>query len=465
MFVKEEDIGKKDFKKKKKEKNIVKVEKPFIKFDSWQKEILEVKGNKVICSGRQTGKSTVVAALASDFVVNNPNKSVLIISVTEDQAIELLNKCLWYLESKHSDMVHWKGPKMPRKEHVNLINGSTIRTKAVGQSGTGVRGFTIDMLIADEAAWMPKDVWAAVTPMLLTTGGDIILISTPHGKTGFFYDCYNDKEHFSTFHINSLEAIEKREISHSWSDWQRTKALAHIEAEKLRMSDKEFGQEYLGQFIEELGQFYNDAVILKSLIYKRRTEEEFKPNKTFYLGVDIARMGGDLITFEIVERRGDNLTHRENIVWKRALLSEITQKILLLDSEWNFKKIYIDDGGIGVGVFDYLLTNPKTKTRVVPINNAKRVIGYNPDGSPKNKTLMKEDIHNNLLHLMELGKIMILDDSTIYQSFKSVQYEYTNEKGGAMMRIFGSNTHVVEALARAAWCVKDKLLYNRISYL
>ena len=58
---------------------------------------------------------------------------------------------------------------------------------------------------------------------------------------------------------------------------------------------------------------------------------------------------------------------------------------------------------------------------------------------------------------MEKGKILILDDSDIWLSFKSVQYEYMNEKGGATVRIFGDNTHIVEGIIRAAWCIKDKI--------
>jgi len=172
----------------------------------------------------------------------------------------------------------------------------------------------------------------------------------------------------------------------------------------------------------------------------------------------VARMGGDKITFEIVERNGELLRHIENTVWEMAYLSEITQKILDLDKEYDFKKIYIDDGGIGVGVFDNLLSNSQTKRKVVAINNAKRVIEYNPDGTPKMKKLLKEDLYNNLLHLMEKGKILILDDGNIFQSFKSIQYEHLNQRGGAMIKIFGRDSHIVEGLIRAAWCYKDKSL-------
>lgn len=433
-----------------------------LRLDKWQEEVLQAKGNLCICSGRQTGKSTIISIKAAEFIAKSRNKHVLIISVTEDQAILLLQKVLLYLEATYPKLIR-KGTKRPTKSKVELLNGSICRTKAVGLSGIGARGFTTDLLIADEAAFMPDDVWAAVTPQLLTTGGDIILISTPHGKKGYFYDAYHD-EGFKTWHINSIDNIKDRPISPSWSKLQRDKAIGFMEAEKRRMSIREFGQEYLGQFLEDLTQFYPDDTIKKTMI-AHRSKDLDRNNKNFYLGIDVARMGGDETTFEIFERRGELLLHIDNIVWTRTSLSQVTDKVLQLDSQYKFKKIYIDDGGLGVGVFDSLLSNAQTKRKTIALNNAQRIIEYNVDKTPKMKKLLKEDMHNNLLHLMEKGKILLLDDGNIWQSFKSIQYEYINEKGGATIRIFGDYSHIVEGIIRAAWCTKDKINKVRFSYI
>lgn len=432
--------------------------------DQWQKEVIQHKGNICVCSGRQTGKSQCIAIKAIEYVVNNKNKQVLIISVTEDQAIELLLKCINYVEEKFPRLVK-RGKDRPTKSILRLTNGSMIRTKAVGQSGLGVRGFTINMLIADEAAFMPKDVWAAVTPMLLTTGGDIILISTPHGKTGYFYDCYNDPN-FKTWHLNSEQVIKDRKISPSWNNIQKIKALEHLESEKLRMSTREYGQEYLGLFLEDLAQFYPDELIRASMIQQR--QDIGKQGRIFYLGVDVARMGEDHTAFQIIERRDQLLIHRESIVWKKNYLPEISEKIIALNEIYNFKKIYVDSGGLGIGVVDNLLADIRTKRKTIGLDNSEKLIEYNSEGKPRMKKLLGVDLHNNLLNLMQKKKILILDDGDIYQSFKSVQYEYINEKGGAVMRVF-SEPHkdgdIIEALKRAAFCIKDKINKVRFSYI
>lgn len=434
-----------------------------IVLDPWQAEIMAHKGDKVICSGRQTGKSTIVSQYASEFAIKNRGKQVMIISVTEDQSVELLLKCLLYIESKYSKCIK-EGKERPTKNTLRLKNGSIIRTKAVGQSGLGARGYTMDLLIADEAAFMPEEVWPAVTPTLLTTGGELILISTPHGKKGYFYDCYNDIEHFKVWHINSVENIHNRPISESWTIHHREKAIERLESEKLRMSDREFKQEYEGMFINELMQFFPDETIRKSMV-QGRVELGAADGRDFFLGVDVARMGDDKCTFEVFERRDQLLIHRESIVWKKIRLTEVSDKIIALDMKYKFERIYLDDGGIGVGVFDTLISDPRTKRKTIAINNSTRVYDYNAGGNPKKKKLLKEDLYNNLLSLMEKGKILILDDGEIWQSFKSIQYEYINEKGGATMRIFGDDSHIVEGIIRAAWCSKEKLNKLRISYI
>lgn len=423
-----------------------------IVWDDWQKEILETKGNIVLCSGRQVGKSSIIAKKAGDFAVNNFRKSVLIISATERQAEELFIKVLNYLEENHKQIIK-AGKERPTKHALRLRNGSIIRCLPTGLAGTGIRGFTIDLLIEDESAFINDEVQLAVSPMLLTTGGDIILVSTPHGKTGYFWRCYNDPS-FKVFHIKSEEVITNRQISATWTKIQKEKALEHLDRERRSMSANEFAQEYGGMFIDELSQFFPDELIKKCMTRKR---SNFYPRADYFLGIDVSRLGEDETTFEIIDRTDrHHLIHVESIVKSRHYLNEIYNQVLELDLKYKFKKIYIDDAGLGVGVFDYLLENPQTKRKVVPINNRSRPL--DKDDKHKKK-ILKEDLYNNLRGLMERGEIELLEDEEIFQSLKSVQYEYiTKEKTITKFRIFGQKTHITEGLIRAVWCNRDKSL-------
>ena len=152
-----------------------------MELDKWQKEVLATKGNLCLCSGRQVGKSTVIAIKAGEFAMNNPKKNIMIIASVERQALLLFEKVLSYIYEKDKNIIGRKKDK-PTKHKLVLKNGSVIHCLPTGDSGYGIRGFTIDELYADEAHFINEDVWAAVTPMLATTGGNINLLSTPFGS-------------------------------------------------------------------------------------------------------------------------------------------------------------------------------------------------------------------------------------------------------------------------------------------
>ena len=413
--------------------------------DKWQQDILLEEGNLCICSGRQVGKSQIIAIKAAEFIVKHPNKSVLIISVTEDQAERMLQKIMLYLFDNYRSYI-MKGAKRPTKHKVILNNKSEIVTKAVGQYGLGVLGMTVDIIIPDEAAFLPEAVWASISPMLLTTGGKLWLLSTPNAAQGYFYEAYTNPEMgFKTFHVNSEQVAQAR------PEPQRAIMMDYLAREKARMTEFQYAQQYLAQFLEELGQLFPDALIDSTQTLQRVSSST--PVGEYFLGVDVARMGGDETTFEVLERKKDTYYQRENIVHKYTLTTDTIDKILELDLEYDFKMIYIDDGGLGVAVFDQLLIHDQTKRKVEAINNSRRAIDV--DHSRKRK-LLKEDLYINLLNMMERGQIQLLTDAEIGASLKSIIYE-TN-KNTNEVRIHGRYTHIVEGLIRAAWSVRDRSL-------
>jgi len=159
----------------------------------------------------------------------------MVIASTERQAYLLFEKILSYLVDNHKNMIK-KGKDRPTKHKVCLINGSVIYSLPTGMSGYGIRGFTINLLIADEAAFIPQDVWTAVTPMLAVTKGILWLLSTPFGKGGYFYNCFKDPS-FTSFHVSSEDCPRKSQV--------------FLDQEKRRMTKSaNIAQEYLGEFID-----------------------------------------------------------------------------------------------------------------------------------------------------------------------------------------------------------------------
>lgn len=417
------------------------------KLDHWQEEVLLAEGNLCICSGRQVGKSQIIAIKTAEFIANNPNKKVLIISVTEDQAETMLQKIMFHLYDNHKKLICTGALDKPTKHRVMLSNGSWAVTKAVGQYAIGVLGMTVDVVVPDECAYLPEAIWSSITPMLLTTGGCMWLLSTPNAKQGYFYEAYTNPEMgFKTFHVNSEEVAEQR------PEPQRTIMLNYLKREKERMTKLQYAQQYLAQFLEELSQLFPDSLIINRQTLKRDSSS-FNPLGVYFLGVDVARMGGDETTFEILEQIDDKWYHRENIMHRYTLTTDTIDKILELDNLYNFKTIYIDDGGLGVAVFDQLLKDSQTKRKVIAINNASRAIDVD---KKRTRKLLKEDLYLNLLRMMERKEINLLTDPEIFTSLKSINYETTSNTND--VRIYGTYSHIAEGLIRAAWAIRNERL-------
>lgn len=411
-----------------------------LELDQWQKDVLATDGNIVLRSGRQCGKSTVVSILSAEYAVKNAKKSIMIISATERQAYLLFSKVLFYINDTYKKEI--KGGKdKPTKSEIRLKNGSVIRCLPTGLDGLGIRGYTIDLLIADEAAFIPNDVFPAVTPALVTNNGRIILLSTPFGREGYFYDCFND-DSFTKFHVTTETVAEQRK------EPQRTNMLKFLEREKERMTELQYAQEYMGEFVEEFRRFFSDTIIKKACILQRRGA--WKPGR-YYMGCDIARYGRDEITYEIIDKINEkSMEHVQNLVETKQALTETFDKIVELQGTWKNRKIGIDagSGSLGVALLDFLLRESSTRTRVVPLTNQKRTI--DADGE-KTTRLMKEDMYQTLLALMERGVLKLLDDDEVKASLRSVQIEYVIEPGRpTKIMIFGNYTHIVEGLIRAA---------------
>ena len=142
---------------------------------------------------RQAGVSTVTAGWASRKLVfakkNNPEK-ILIIANKLDTSLEMANKIRAFV----SQWPSWVGvdfsPDKNSQKHYKLTNGCEV--KAVATSKDALRGFTPTILIFDEAAFIEadNDFWAACMASL-STGGKVIVVSTPNGFDPIYYEIYD----------------------------------------------------------------------------------------------------------------------------------------------------------------------------------------------------------------------------------------------------------------------------------
>jgi hypothetical protein len=419
------------------------INRPWNSLDDWQKEyIFDTPADQdcfLLC-GRQVGKTTAMSIKAVELCVNHfkAGDYVLINSITEKQAYHMLTKSLIYAENKYPRMIK-QGKDKPTMHKINFRNGTGILCFAAGESGEGLRGFTIKKLMSDEDSRMSEEYHVAVMPMLSVVGGSMDVASTPFGKRDkegnekFFYKCSLDPK-FKKFYVSAEDCP------------RHTKEF--LEEQRNRMTKLQYAQEYLAVFTDELQRIFSDELINRICHIKKMDVKAFQGTKR-YLGVDIAGYGKDDNAYCGLETKNNLIWQFLNMVEKRKLTTETARKIIELEEKYQFKKIGIDDGGLGFGVYSSLLEHDKTKRKTEALNNASRIIKNGLD--EKSKKLLKEEMYLNLLNLMENNKIALIDDDEIKASLASIQYD----EG----KIYGGYSHIAEAIIRSAWLAeKDKTL-------
>lgn len=435
--------------------------------DDWQKEVLEYEGDILLCTGRRVGKTQIMAIKAAEYMIKHDNTQIIIASLTEDQAKLIIIMIEDYIDNNYPKYKQTRGKQKPTQNRIALKNKSRAIARPVGQTGDALRGFNGNVLILDEVSRFNELILTAATPVLLTTGGQIWCCSTPFGKQGWFWrqfeaaEIRKDKDaRFKVFYKSSEEVINNRPISESWTQEQRVKALAYLEQEKKDKSKLEYGQEYLGLFLDDLRRFFEDQVIEKQAILERGARKE-NDNIYYVMGCDLARMGGDHFTAEIFElnEEKDSVRHVESIVRKNLTTPENEKIIIELNQIWNPKKIGIDAGSgtLGVSVYDHLVDIPELKNKIIKMNNRDL-----SDKDDKQK-MMKEEFYDNMRAMLERGELFLLNDEDVKRSLQCIQIELDQEGYYSRFRIF-ANPHnqgdICEGLVRAAWLAKHEKSLN-----
>jgi hypothetical protein len=190
---------------------------------------------------RQAGVTTVTAAWLSKKLQlakpENPER-VLIIANKKDTAVEMANKIRNFLDQWPEWLNVGFSPDKNSESRFRLNNGSEV--KAVATSADALRGFTPTVLVFDEAAYIEagEDFWAA-SMASLSTGGKIILISTPNGYDPIYYGVYDQAiRGINDFHITDLRWFKDPRYTKDLR-WVKCQDICHYMLNREQYDDNE----------------------------------------------------------------------------------------------------------------------------------------------------------------------------------------------------------------------------------
>ncbi len=241
--------------------------------DPWQEEVLRSTGQNILlkCS-RQTGKSTTTAIVALHEASYWPDSLILLVSPSQRQSRELFVKVCSFIKMLEPRPVLEEDNRLS----FTLSNGSRV-VSLPGSSET-VRGFSAPRLvIEDEAAFVEDGVYGAVRPMLAVSGGRLILMSTPYGKRGHFFEAWKDGG--SGWLKIEVTALQCPRISKEF-----------LEKERREIGDLWFRQEYGCEFLETVDQVFRYDDIERAL--SDEVEPLFGSNANVQAGDVRALLGG-----------------------------------------------------------------------------------------------------------------------------------------------------------------------------
>lgn len=210
--------------------------------DQWQAGVLSSGAQQIaLCCSRQAGKSTVSSVLAAHTAIFMPDSLTVLISPSLRQSGELFKKVCAFLKLANATL------EQDSASSVSVRGGGRI--VSLPGNETTIRGFSsVTLAIFDEAAFAEDGVYRALRPMLAVSQGRLILLSTPNGQRGFFYESWSDGS----------------------SDWQKFSVPASqcpriapgfLEKERRALGEFFFAQEFECVFLESVsGVFRHEAI-------------------------------------------------------------------------------------------------------------------------------------------------------------------------------------------------------------
>ena len=256
----------------------------------------------IILKSRQLGMSTLCAAYAVWLALFQRDKNILIIATKLSVAQNFITKVKTMIKSLPKWLVL---PEIitNNKQLIEFSHGSSI--KAIPTSDDAGRSEALSLLIVDEAAFVKNfdDLWMGLYPTI-STGGRVIILSTPNGVGGQYFKLYTDAE----AGVNEFNPIKIPWDSHPERDEKWFNNTTR------NLSDRQISQEYLCDFASSGETFLSSGDIewINSISRPPRERTGFDRNiwiweyplseHSYIISADVSRGDSkDYSTFHIID--------------------------------------------------------------------------------------------------------------------------------------------------------------------
>ncbi|MDX1932003.1 MAG: hypothetical protein SFU56_05305 [Capsulimonadales bacterium] len=308
----------------------------------------------VAACGRRWGKTEALSVDIATRLLTIPEEAHLVVGPTADQAVGLFDAIEEKLrevrenEALIQEFPHLRDFEFRRSPYCHIRRSSDGQTvlsaRSAAKRGRNLRGKGTTRKLkrfrvtVDEAAFVEDAaITEALQPMLATVpgGGQLVLISSPYGRRGVFYEAYlRGERREGRYRSVRLPSSQNPLVDPVF--------LAEKEAE---LAPRQFAAEYRAEFVDSAGAVFPTEDIEQCL-----TEDDYGPEPLFGMvyvaGIDLARRG-DFTVVAIGAAERDRLRlvtlHRlTGLNWRRQI-----DQVCDLLARWNVRRVCPDRTGIG----------------------------------------------------------------------------------------------------------------------
>ena len=278
---------------------------------------------KVVACGRRWGKTELGKTALLSLALEHHKRGWWL-------APTILMASQVWRELKHS-LRHVTGARINESEkRIDIPGGGMIAVRSAHHPDN-LRGEGLDLAVLDEAAYMQARVWhEVVRPMLTTTRGGALFLSTPMGKNWFW----------ELFQVGMDAAEDEYSAFQYSSETNPLLAPAELASIRRRTPEHVWRREYLAQFDDDSGAVFRGIQEAVSPAMQRAPI----PSHVYVAGVDWGR-SHDFTAIAIIdadERQLVALDRFNQIGWslQRGRLRALAQR-------WGTRIIWAESNSIG----------------------------------------------------------------------------------------------------------------------
>jgi len=373
----------------------------------YNKDYVDCKDRFIVYrSGRQVGKTMSTAVKTIHFAFFAPlllktvkhECTIVIAAPTQNQASIMFDRIRGLI--MQSDFLRGYVVRNTQTEmwlsFLDNTGVSKIITRATGETGTGLRGYSPHVIIADECSFIKTDILKAFLPSGMATKAKVWLTSTPFSKAGYFYEaCQNSKPRnpdgmWTEFHVKSMD--------------NPLIAEDPVFLEEIKKLTKDaFVQEVEGDFLD-----IGDSLIPNDLIMDAITDYRPKGRVQYYMGVDVARTGRDETVYTIIGVDDREIVFIEEIEYElQSNIVQVAGRVKDFTTKYHLETVYVDETGLGGGLVDL------AREQGVPVRGVIFTLQE------------KAEMYKNLRLLFENHKIKLKQTNKLIYQLSYLRREYT----------------------------------------